>query len=235
MLILLALRELLLRADSRTPLAWLGAGVAGGLVVCALGLASFTARGAGLWIEAGLTLVLGITLAATALGTMVSAESIRRHASDLLEHQLGERHAGLLVAGFAAFSTAREAMELVLFARAIAPRFPADSTAWGLSLGLLACGLLVPAWRWLKVRAGMLQAFRLSALYLLFMSIQMTIHGGAMLLLSGLLPLDERRLALALEPYLHGGSRHWLLCAVLLAPPIAFWLKTWWRRSATTS
>ena len=232
MLVLLALRELLLRTLPRASAGWLLGGVATGLLLCALGLATFTASSIGPSIEAALTLVLGLSVAATALGTLASAESIRRQATDALEDRLGGPHARWLVAGFAALGTAREAMELVLFARAMAPRFPADSIALGMALGLLACALVMPAWRWLKLRAGMLWAFRLSALYLLVISIQMAIHGAHLLLLSGLLPLDPQRLAPALEPYVQGGSRHWLLCTAWLVPRGGFWLKAWWRRSA---
>ncbi|MGJ7510535.1 hypothetical protein [Variovorax sp. GT1P44] len=98
-------------------------------------------------------------------------------------------------------------------------------------LGVLACALLMRAWKWFELRSSMLWAFRLSTCVLLVAGIQMALHGAAMLLTSGLFPLDAVRVSGIIEPYLPGGDRNMWLVAAMLMLLGAVWLRRWWRRA----
>lgn len=235
-LILLILSELLLRAGCRDMLGWVAAGTAGGLALSGFGWISIATLELGARVEAALLLAMAIVLTAMSLGSMASADAIRRRGAQLIERSLERRAAGSFIAAFVAFATAREAAELIAFAHSIGSRFGAFELAAGMALGLAACALLCAAgWRSLRLRKGMLWAFRLSAAYLLVMSASMAIEGGALLLMSGFEPGEEGLLPRLAEALQRGGEYHALGQAAFLLLALGLYLRGWWRSAAAGS
>ncbi|MDM0024554.1 hypothetical protein [Variovorax saccharolyticus] len=231
LLMALALREMLQQSGRPELVAWIVRGGVAGLLACLWAALLLAAIDLPPVLDASLTLCFGLALSLMAFGAMASHGTIRTRARDLLEHQLASPRARYWVAGFAAFAAAREGAEVLLFTRYAESRYAGQDILLGLLIGVLACALLVRAWKWFELRSRMLWAFRLSAWVLLVIGIQMTLHGTAMLLMSGLFPIDSVRVEAKIEPFLPGGDLNvWLVAAVLMLPG-AVWLRRWWRRA----
>jgi len=131
-----------------------------------------------------------------------------------------------------ALSAFRESLEIAVFVRAIGARAGMVDAALGVLLGVAATGLLLPAWKWLHLRARLLLAFRVSALLLALLAIQLLLYSVADLLRIPELRDDGVAWALTVAPFFEEGARHAWLCAVLMLPPLYWVLRGWWSETA---
>lgn len=192
-------------------------------------MAALPPSGMNEWLDIALTFGFGLSLALVSSGTMASVSGIGVHATRAVSHWFAHRAAGAAVLGFAAFSTLREVLEASLLIRFIEVRQSPDEVAWGIALGFAACALLALAWRAFQTQRGAHWAFRLSAVLLFVLGMQMMIDAVAEVLLRGVAGDRSTRLGHALLPYLENGDRYWTMCAVLALIPLVVWARTWWR------
>ena len=209
----------------------IGWGVAIGLVpASALALVLIDAT-FGSAIEAALAILMACGMLAMAIGMGASAGTIRGRVQLFFDAWLERSGASFAVIAFVALMSFRELLEVAVFARAIHARVGAPDTLTGMALGVAATGLLWPAWLWLRMRAGILMMFRLSALLLSLMSIQLLLHGVAQLLHTPVFASAGPGLAAAFGPFLAGGPRYGLVCTALMLIPASLLARGWWRRA----
>ncbi|MFM9925569.1 hypothetical protein VLK31_21450 [Variovorax sp. H27-G14] len=183
--------------------------------------------------EAALAAAMGCGMLVMAIGMGASAGNIRGRVQLFFDAWLERPGAGIAVIAFVALASFRESLEVAVFARAIHVRVGVSDTLTGMALGVAAAGLLWPAWRWLHMRAGLLMVFRLSALVLSLLSIQLLLHGVAQLLQTPMFASAGPGLVAAVEPFLAGGPRYGFLCAALMLGPVVLLMRGWWRRAGT--
>lgn len=211
---------------------WVAAGVLAGFASAAAVIDALPPTGMNEWLDIGLTFGFGLSLALVSSGTMASVAGIGVHATGVFGTWLARRAAGPAVLLFIAFSALRETLEAFLLMRFIAERQPAEEVAWGIGLGLAACALLAVAWQALKARPGTHWVFRLSAVILFVLGMQMMIDAVAEVLVRGVAGEHPARVGYALLPYLEEGDRYWVLCLALAVIPLGIWARTWWRRAS---
>ena len=220
------------RSAGRPVLVWLiFAGVLTGFVIAAAIVAALPATGMDEWFSIALTFGFGLSLAIVSSGTMASVAGIGGQATRVLSAWSAHRAAGVTVLAFAAFSALREALEAFLLLRFVAARETAEDLAWGITLGFVACALLTAAWQGLRTRRGAHWVFRLSAVILFVLGMQMMIEAVSEVLMRGIGGDGSTQLGYALKPYLENGDRYWMLCLALATIPLLVWTRTWWRRA----
>ncbi|MEJ8855620.1 hypothetical protein WKW79_13625 [Variovorax robiniae] len=231
LLVILALQAWARREARPELIRWVLWGVVAGFAAAASAIVALPPSGMDEWFDIALTFVFGLSLALVSSGTMASVAGVGKHATHFVSHWLAHRASGVAVLAITAFSTLREVLEAVLLLRFVAARQTTEELAWGVALGLLACALLAVAWRALRERRGAHWAFRLSAVVLFVLGMQMLIDSVAEVLLRGVGGERPARWAYALTPYLENGDRYWVLCVVLATIPLMLWTRDWWRRT----
>lgn len=231
LLILLALSHAARRGGRPGLMQWAGAGVLVGLAAAWGIVAALPPSGMNEWLDIGLTFGFGLSLALVSCGTMASLTGVGARATEMLDNWVAHPAAGVVVFVFSAFSALREALEALILIRFISAQEPLQDVALGIVLGVIACGLLVLAWRALAAHRGTRWTFRLSALILFVLGAQMVIEAVAETLVRGVGGQAFVRLGYAMLPYLENGDRYWMLSAVLAMIPLALWARVWWRRA----
>lgn len=232
LLILLSLSHAARRGARPELLHWALVGVAAGFAAAAAIVSALPPSGMNEWFDIALTFGFGLSLALVSCGTMASLARVGAQATDLLDTWVAHRAAGVAVLAFGAFSALREALEALVLIRFISAQEPAADVAWGIALGLAACGLLALAWRALAARRGTRWTFRLSAVILFVLGAQMVIEAVATTLVRGVGGAPFARMGHAMLPYLENGERYWMLCAGLALIPLGLWTRAWWRQAA---
>lgn len=229
-LILASLVACLRSARAGHLLRWAAGGTLAG---CALG------AGLGLWLiasdidarwTAGLTFVLAIGVLLMVSSMLVAASTIRSRTQALVEVWLERPAAPLVVLAFSMVVAFRETLEVALFLRSQWLRTEAGDVVAGAVLGLVGVACLAIASRRISTRIGLLAAFRVSALVLSLLSIQMMLGAVAEFMhASGAagVPL----LAWA-APALPEGRWYGWVCAALMSVPVVSVLRSWWRESS---
>ena len=231
LLILLAISHAARRGCRPQLVHWAVAGVAFGFAGAGALVSALPPSGMNEWLDIGLTFGFGLSLALVSCGTMASLGRVGAQATQLLDTWVTHRAAALAVTAFAVFSALREALEALILIRFISAQEPAADVAWGIGLGLVACGLLAAAWRALAAHRGTRWTFRLSAVILFVLGAQMVIEAVVETLVRGVGGALFSRLGYSMLPYIENGDRYWVLCATLAVIPLALWTRAWWRQA----
>lgn len=96
-------------------------------------------------------MVIGVLIMATSM--VGSAGSIRGRVQLFLDAWLERPGASIVVVAFVALASFRESFEVAVFMRSIGMRAGSLDALLGLVLGIAAAGLLVPVWKYLRVRS----------------------------------------------------------------------------------
>lgn len=233
LLILIALREWARQAQRPGLGPWIAAGVIAGFAAAAAIVATLPETGMNEWLDIALTCGFGLSVALLSCGTMASMAGIGAHASSVFDNWFARRATAIPVLVFVAFSALREALEAFLLIRFVAAANTVHDVAWGVALGLAACALLAAAWQALATSRRTHIVFRLTAVLLFIIGIQMMLEAVVEVLLRGVAGPYLTQVGRAMQPYLENGDRYWLLCAGLAVIPLMLWMRAWWRRAGT--
>tara|TARA_Y100001972_G_C7645673_1_gene324480 strand:+ start:226 stop:1080 length:855 start_codon:yes stop_codon:yes gene_type:complete len=217
------------RSAGRAPLmraAWWGL-VAGALPALWAGVYVLDAR-MGPVAEGTLACAMALGTLSVATGMCASVSHLRGRVERLIEPWLDHPSSGVALMLFMAFVAFRETLEIAVFTRSIVAESHAGEVVTGLLLALAAGYLLVVAWRWLRVRTGMLAAFRLSALLLCMLSVQLLLHGIAVLNKAPVWGAAGAHFRDWIALFLEGGPFYGWVFAALMALPVRWHLRAWW-------
>lgn len=231
-LILASLAACLRSAKAARLLRWTAVGTAAGLV---------SGAGLSLWLiasdidprwTAGLTFVLAVGVLVMVSTMLVTANAIRTRTQALVEIWLERPAAPLVVLAFSVVVAFRETLEAGLFLRSQWLRADGADVLGGAVLGLVGVACLAVASRSISTRIGLLAAFRVSALVLSLLSIEMMLGAIAEFgQASAAAGIGMQLWALA-APALPEGRWYGWLCAALMSVPVACVLRSWWRESS---
>lgn len=223
-----------LRAAGRPRPAWpvaLGTG---------LGAACAAAFGTWLYRQPPHALAPALFTIAMALGMLLTIGTLLFTIRDICRRTdawaagwRGQRAASWMAGGLAALATVRECAELLLYLRMAARTgMPQDLVA-GTTLAVLAACCLGLAWRVLRHRVSLGLAFRISALLLTLLTVEMLLEGIAELLQWW---VQAGGPGAGSAAWLHGlltdGLGYYWLGGVLAAVPLSFMLRRWWSESS---
>lgn len=231
-MIIVMFRECFLRAGRHELVPLIGRAVwiaAAGIALSVLMLITFMPGPA---FDALCTVVAAISVAIMAIGVAASARGIDRKVSDLLQDWLEGPRAPALMLAMIVFLVLREGLELFVMLRSIMPVAGVETTLSGAVLGLVAVGLTTRIWAWGRARFGLLLVFRATAVLLLALAVKMLIHGFDQLLHVEGLPIDNEYWHAVFAPVLVGGEFHLWLYSAMLAPPLMYFVKSWWREAS---
>ncbi|WP_077002987.1 hypothetical protein [Variovorax sp. KK3] len=231
LLVCLALRQWAYHAGRPALVRWIAAGVPAGFVAAAAVVAALPPSGMNEWLDIALDCGFGLSIALLSCGTMASMSGIGAHVTARFDAFFARRAAGLPVLAFVAFSALREVLEAFLLLRFVAVNNGTEEVAWGIALGLVACALLAAAWRTLEANRRTHIVFRLTAVLLFVLGVQMILEALAEVLMRGVAGVELTQLGRALSPYLENGDRYWMLCTALAAIPLLVWVRSWWRQA----
>lgn len=218
------------RAERLLP--WVAAGTVLG---CAFGIAL------SLWLisaaidarwTAGLTFVLAAGVLLMVCTMLVGQGAIRSRTQALVSVWLEWPSAPLVLMAFCGIAGFRETLEAGLFLRSLWLRGEGADIVVGAVLGLAGVIFLAAASRQLTTRIGVLAAFRLSAVVLCLLSIQMMLGALAEFAQASVSAGHGTRFWAQAAPVLPEGPWYEWLCAALMTAPILFMLRRWWRESA---
>lgn len=232
-LIVGSLAAYLRQAGRGDLIACIGWGLAIGLVPASALAAVLIDAEFGSGVEAALAAAMATGVLLMAVGMGASAGKIRGRVQLFFDAWLERPAAPAAVIVFVALASFRESLEIAVFARSIHAREGTADALAGVIFGAAAASLLLPAWRWLRVRSGMLMVFRASALLLSLLSIQLLLHGVSELLRAPMFTSSGFDLVAIAEPFLEGGSRYGWVCAVLMLLPVSLLARGWWLRTGT--
>ena len=232
-LILGSLAASLRAAQSWHLFAWVAGGAAAG---CALG------TGLGLWLiaaspdprwTAGLTFVLAAGVLVLVSTLLVAQDTIRSRTQAFVAAWLEKPSAPVALLAFSLVAGLRETLEAALFLRSLWLRTDGADVLAGAALGLAGVACLAVASRRIGTRIGLLAVFRLSAVLLSLLAVQMMLgavaeFGQAVAAADGTLP-PWWSLA---EPVLPEGRWYAWICTALVSLPVLYMLRTWWRESS---
>lgn len=189
--------------------------------------------GAEAWLETGMA--LGVLTMAT--GMVASAGTIRGRVSQLLDDWLNRAPgvAMLAVVGFVALVVFRELLEVGVFVQAIASRAGHEEALLGLALGTAAAALVVPLWKWVRWRSGLLLAFRASALLLSLFAVRLLLHGVSDLARRYLPPAGEDEWPSVAMRFLEGGPQQGWTSALLMGLVLLHAARSWWFQARSSS
>jgi high-affinity iron transporter len=179
-------------------------------------------------VEAAVSTLTGLGVLLVAMRMASSEGRIRSRVQLVLETWLDRPGAAAVVVAFVALAAFRESLEVAVFMRSISARSGTFDALAGMAFGVAAAGLLLPIWKWLRIRSGLLMVFRASALLLSLLSIQMLLHGISELHRLQAAAGRELPWATAVEPFLEGGSQYAWLCAALMTIPLLQMVRGWW-------
>lgn len=218
------------RAEHLIP--WVAAGT---IVGCAFGIAL------SLWLisapidarwTAGLTFVLAAGVLLMVSTMLVGQGAIRSRTQALVAVWLEWASAPLVLMIFCAIAGFRETLEAGLFLRSLWLRDAGADIALGAVLGLAGVACLAAASRQITTRIGVLAAFRLSAVVLCLLSIQMMLGALAEFAQASVSAGHGMHFWALAAPVLPQGQWYAWACTVLMALPVLCMLRAWWRESA---
>lgn len=231
LLILALLRACLVSMGRRDQVRAIKSGVALAgvwLSACVVAIVGFAKAPA---FDAILTIVAAIAVSLMAMGMAVSAGGIHRRISDYMHQWLEQTRAPHVVALLVSLLLLREGLEMFVLLRAITSLEGLPTMLTGAALGFVAAGLTTMIWPWARMRFGLLAAFRISALVLLLLAARLAMQGCLELLQARWLPIDHDHWLGLASPFLNDGPWTPWVHAVLLSPPLVYFLKTWWREA----
>ncbi len=204
------------------------------------GLACAAAFGGWLYRQPADSLVLILLTMGMALGMLLTIgtllftiRDIRRRADAWASAWQGRPAMAWAAGGLALLATLRESAELLLYLRMAARAHPQDAVAWGLALGVLAAACLALAWRSLRTRVSLGLVFRISALLLTLLTVEMLLECLPDLLRSpALADGPGAGLAAWLDELLTSSLWYYGLGAALAALPLLAMLRRWWGESS---
>lgn len=203
---------------------------AGALAGCAIALAVLS-EPAPNWPSTLASLVFAAIVLYCATRALTSASGISR-ASDSFVEQWSGAWTAPAVGLLSALVAMREFAEITVFLRSFGPWYGWGETMAGALLGVLAIGLLAGVWSMPALRARLSMLFRLSALLLALLAIELLLSAmGSLFAL-----LHERHGYEApsswAAPFMRGGAWHGWTCAALMVYPTLRVVRDWWRESA---
>lgn len=200
-------------------------GIGLGLLV-AMGAAAFSSLDPRL--SALITMAFSFSIVVVACGMFSSASGLRSGVQDALEGWLERGNARFVLLGFSAFIAFRETLEIALFIDAIAARQGIQEAAEGAWLGFGCAAVLFIGYRAIRASVDLRAAFRISALLLSMLAIQVLLQGFGELVQALVLLNGETPWVKATEPFLAGGEWYGWVCAGLMSIPAALMLRAWW-------
>jgi len=181
-------------------------------------------------LSAGISVLFAMAVLFLTTSMLSSAQIIRSRTELAADVWMEMPSAALWVGVFGFIVGLRESLELAFFLHetheAVGPR----DTATGFALGLVATGLLVAAYRPLRARVNMLSVFRLSALLMALLSIQLILKGGSELVLASV--AEGSALPERMAPFMEGGTWYGWVCAALMVFPTLAMARKWWSESS---
>lgn len=179
-------------------------------------------------VQALITIAFALGVLALASGMFSSARVIRSRLHASLDMWIESSHAPLAVMGLAAFMALRETLEVTLFVHAMGHGQDPGQAIYGVMLGTAGAGLLALAYRSIQARIGLLAAFRLSAMVLSLLVIQLLLKGMGALLSSYATVSGSAGWVTLLTPFLEGGEWHGWACLSLMLFPATLMARQWW-------
>ncbi|CAN5524108.1 hypothetical protein BH10PSE18_BH10PSE18_16070 [soil metagenome] len=180
------------------------------------------------------TVIAAIGVLIVALGMAASTQRIRTRIQLAMEGRLDKPGAGLFIVGLAALLALREGLEVLVFLRAFQARAGEGGILPGMACGLLAAGLCAVAWRSFGAQLRLPLVFRLSAVMLVFLSVELLV-AGVTDLLRVQAAIDHRdALTEVVAPFARGGAWHLRLCLLLMVAPVLHIASGWWRETASS-
>nr|WP_284428161.1 FTR1 family protein [Acidovorax sp. SUPP2522] len=204
-------------------------GCAAGVALC-LWLASSSVDSR--W-TAGLTFVLAFSVLLMVSTMLVAQSTIRSRTQTLVANWLEKPAAPLIVLAFCALAGLRETLEAGLFLRSLWIRADSSDVLVGATLGLVGVPCLAIASLKLSTRIGILAAFRLSALLLSLLAIQMML--GSLAEFARASAGSDGTDSHLLQIVLPNGRWYTWFCAALMFIPASFIVRGWWKESARLS
>lgn len=231
-LIVGALVASLRSAQAERLLPWVAAGtILGGVFGTTLSLWLISAAIDPRW-TAALTFVLAAGVLLMVSTMLVGQGAIRSRTQALVAVWLEWPSAPLVLMAFCAIAGFRETLEAGLFLRSLWLRGAGADVAVGAALGLSGVIFLAAASRQLTTRIGVLAAFRLSAVVLCLLSVQMMLGALAEFAQASVSAGHGAAFWAQAAPVLPEGQWYAWVCTLLMAAPVLCMLRTWWRESA---
>lgn len=231
-LILGALAASLRAAHARHLIPWVAAGT---IVGCSLGIALslwlFSAPIDPRW-TAGLTFALAVGVLLMVSTMLVGQGAIQSRTQALVAVWLEWPSAPLVLMVFCGIAGFRETLEAGLFLRSLWLRGEGADIAAGAVLGLVGVMFLVAASRQITARIGVLTAFRLSAVVLCLLSIQMMLGALSEFAQASIASGSGTHFWALAAPVLPQGPWYAWICAGLMTASVLCMLRSWWRESA---
>lgn len=167
-------------------------------------------------------IAIGVTVIALVSTSLVGELPIRRRTLALFDRWMQSSATPWLLAGFVAFVTAREVLELLAMLRSIGPESSIETgSILGSLLGIAGIvGLL--SWRHLRARLLRLAVFRLSALATTAVALQMLLEGVSVL---------AKAPGASGDPVVPTAWTTWAIGASMAVVCAAI-VRSWWKESA---
>lgn len=227
-----ALRQCLREREAAEHSSSIKRGVILGFAFAAVLVASASAAPVDPRLVAAATVLFGAAMMCFAVGMLASARSIRAGIGSALERWTARLRTPTAVVLIMAFATTRETIEVAVFLQRAWSESGASDAIAGALLGLVASMLLWRAYRSVGTRAGLLVAFRLSALMLAFVSADLIVGGLEMLARAEWTIAPQSPLiALLVEHADSDAPRGWIY-AILMLGPVTVFLRDWWNETA---
>lgn len=172
-------------------------------------------------------LVFMVSVVALTCTLLSSAMRLQAHAFDRAERWAQRPWARFAVLLVALVIGLRETLEAVFMLAALHQRQPTQALGSGVLLGLLGTVLMVLAYRTLRERVKLLALFRLSAVLVSLIAIQLLLeHAGTMLVRR----LGDEHAAWAnmVQAVLPGGAWNTWVCGALMVAPLWILARSWW-------
>jgi len=182
-------------------------------------------------LSAGISALFAAAILFLTTSMLSSAQIIRSRTQLAADAWMERPSATIWVAVFGVIVGLRESVELAFFLHETHDEAGPADTAAGFGLGLVATGLLAAAYRPLRTRVGMLSVFRLSALLMALLSIQLILKGCTELVLASV--AHDSTLPERLAPFMEGGAWYGWLCAALMLYPLVAMARAWWSETST--
>lgn len=228
-LILYALLASLRSRNGDQLMPWVCAGTVAGLAIAAVLCGWLLSDAVDPRWTAGLTLVLAFGVAVMASTLLATARAIQLRVQTFVEESALQPAAPAVVFFFAMVAAFREALEAGLFLRAVAQDDTWVAVTWGAVLGCLSAVVLAAASRRIGIRVGALAAFRVSALLLSLLTIQMML--GSLHELAHVQGADPAFWT-RLSPILPDGAWYGWACTLLMLIPLTYMVRGWWFETA---
>jgi FTR1 family protein len=232
LLIVAMFRACFVRAGREEMLPIIGRGVVIALVAIVLSVAALQLIESEPAFDALCTIAAALSVAMMAVGVAASGRGIDKKVSGFVMSWMDGVRPAAAVLVMIVFLVLREGLELFVMLRSIHQVQGPQPAILGALLGLVAVFLTTRIWVWARSRFGLMAAFRFSAVLLLALAVKMLIHGCEELLRMQWLPIDHERWEPVIDPFRQGGDAYMWLFMALFAPPLMFFLKSWWQEAS---